>query len=844
MKLYRRFLVVATMVVTLLGVFRARADEPASTSGAAVAPASVAPPPVHSGDRPVRIASLEDAKDVQDPRALVRAADWHRDHGDPALARGLYEKAVDAEELALYLRLGKALREALVLEHLGDMDGAEARYRENAERDPHYTVLTLRIASRHPKRDALVDEIVARVRAMAEAVKAGDTKQVIYVTSKGEPRYLERVEAKDVLPRLRAVAAGDDSRKLRYCYIDELDLTGVDPATLPGRLQFSQCVLGRVKIPDLQVGQLIISGFVLGDFDVGKTWEGEVNKSKTIPGSRFTEITTREAVFLGRANFQDVQITGRKAAFPLTVFEGGADFRGALVTAPADFRFSVFGEGANFKRARFEKMAYFGSARFRKETAFTGLYTEREVYFNSARFEGPVGFDGCEWQRNATFEDATFEGPVTFNATRVKGRLNMSRAVFAAPLDMKEVFFGGMDFIGAHLAQDARFVDARFDGKVRFSLDDVTRARYLGDPAPLLSLYRDYQGDEDLDVPLTTRSSYGVEHVDDLIARVDGNLSFANSVFGGFVVFERVQFGLPGGDTVAEFYNTQFGGETHFERTTWHSSADFTTIYAQELALNEATFHRTLVLDDANVPGRVTLTDAELTGDATLSFYGAEIGTFQIDRDQVETQDGTHRLWYEQCATSSGALPKDLRLLRQFRGEPWEDEAVRPDCYDRAIDEYVSLKQSFGDRAMTTDEDWAYWWIKHHETGMLAAHGGVAGLLAWPLRFFLFELAFGWGVRLGNLAITALLVCVAFAWMYKRFCPDTVMDYNGEPTRIADIPWHGIFYISLQALGSFNTGWDFTESDWKFRYLNTAHTFAGVIILTFFVGAYTRMILA
>jgi uncharacterized protein YjbI with pentapeptide repeats len=854
MLFYRRLLLVTFAVVTALALgsrLGARAADPVPTPAGAVAdpavPASVAPAAVHSADRPVRVQTLEDAAAVTDPRALYRAADFHRDSGAAGgaeLARALYEKAVDGEELKVYLRYSADLREALVLEHLGDFAGAEARYRAAADTDVLYTVLVLRIASQHPTRDALVDELVARVRAMAEAVKAGATDQVIYVTKKGEPRFLEGVANEDVLPRLRAVAAGDESKKLRYCYIDELDLTGVDPATLPHRMQFSQCIIGRVKLPDLDIGQLAISGFVLGDFDVGKTWEGTVNQSKTAPGSRFEELTTRETVFLGKANFQDITISGRKAAFPLTVFEGVADFRGARFGAPADFRFSVFGEGANFKRARIEKMAYFGSARFRKATTFTGLYAEREVYFNSVRFEGPVHFDACEWQRAATFEDSRFGAPVTFSATRIGGRLNLSRSVFADTLDMKEVFFGGMDLIGADLQADARFIDARFDGKVRFSLDDVTRARHLGDPSPLLSLYRDYQGDEDAEEPLATGSSYGVEHVDDLIARVRGNLSFANSVFAGFVIFERVSFGLPDGDTTAEFYNTQFGGETHFERTTWHSAADFTTIYAEEVALNEATFHKTLVLDDANVPGRVTLTDARFTGDATLSFYGAEIGTFQIDRAQIEGEGGDHRLFNERCAAGEGDLSGDLRILRDYRGSPPETDVIRQACLSRAIDEFVSLKQSFGDRAMTGDEDWAYWWIKHHETTFSAAYGSLLDTLVWPVRFLLFELAFGWGVRLGNLAVTALIVCVAFMVIYKRFCPDTVMSYNGDNVAIRDIPWISMFYISLQSLGAFNTGWDFGESNLRFRYLNTAHTFMGVIIMTFFVGAYTRMILA
>lgn len=837
MRGYRRLLLAILVVVSLAGIVSPRAQEkgPAPAAPAPAAPATPPAPPAPAGP----------ADALEDPRALVEAGRAALAAGRAEDARTLFEKAVDREELGLYLKMGKTLREALVLEHLGDDAGAEEKYRAAADKDLLYAVLVLRMASHHPRRDALVDEFVARVRAKAEATAAGATDQVIYVTSKGEPRFLEKIAAKDILPRLRAVEAGDDSKKLRYCYIDTLDLTGVDPATLPHRLQFSQCVIGKVRIPDLDVGQLVISGFVLGDFDVGKTWEGKVSQSKAFPGSRFEDVSTRETVFLGRANFQDVTVSGRKAAFPLTIFEGGADFRGAQLNAPTDFRYAVFGENANFKGARVAESAMFGHARFRKDTTFTGLFAERDVYFDSTRFEGPVHFDDCEWQRAATFENARFEGPVSFTATRIKGRLNMSRAAFDAPLDMKEVFLGGMDLFGADLRADARFADARFDGKVRFALDHVTRAHHLADPEPLLPLYRDYQGDEDADEPLTTRSSYGVDHVDDLTAHIAGNLSFANSVFGGFCIFEGVSFGTPGQPSIAEFYNTQFLGETHFERTTWNGAADFTTIYASELALNEAEFHETLVLDDANVPGRVTLTDARFMDDATLSFYGAEIGTFQVDRDQIEDpESGRHRLWYEQCAVDDAPLEGQLRLARRFMDGVYDPDAVRADCYDRAIDEYVSLKQSFGDRAMTPDEDWAYWWIKHHETFSALRWGGFGGMIGFPVRWALFELAFGWGVRLGNLAVTALVVCAAFTLVYKLGCPDTIISFDGEDVALRDVPWIGVFYISLQSLGSFNTGWDFGKSETRFKYLNTLHTFGGIIILTFFVGAYTRMILA
>ncbi len=833
MRLYARFLLAVFLVVSVAGVFRAQAEAPASSA-----------PAVASANRAVTIESAEQAEGIEDPRALVRAGQHHLAAGNPELARALFTKSIEREELANYFGKAKELREARVLELLGDFPGAAAQYTAYAEKDPLHTALALRIASIHPDRDALFASVVERVKALVAEAKAGKDA-VIYVTSKGEPRMLDVVTGPEALARSRAFNAGDEKAKLKYCYIENLDLTELPSEDIPERLDFERCVLGNVTIPNKDVNTLVVKGFVLGDFRVGKTWSGEVNKSIAFPGSRFVNVTTRETVFLGAANFQDVAITGRKAAFPLTVFEGGADFRGARLAAPADWRFSVFGEGANFKRARIERLAYFGNARFREETTFAELSAGQDVYFDSARFEAPVHFDACEFLGRVTFENATFDESVSFSWTRARERLNMSRSVVRGTLTMKDVDLGGMDFIGAELLGDASFVDARVDGKVRFSLDDVTRARYLGDPSPLLAMYRDYQGDEDAEEPLARRTAYGVEHVDDLIARIDGNISFANSVFGGFVIFERVSFGKPGGNTVAEFYNTQFGGETHFERTHWHSTADFSTIYAQELALNEATFHRSLLLDDANVPGRVTLTDARFEKDATLSFYGAEIGTFQVDRSQVvDEETGQHRLWYERCARTAMPVTDDVRYRRQAIGRELTDADFRGACYDRAIDEFVSLKQSFGDRAMTTDEDWAYWWIKHHETGAVVASGTLMGYLAWPVRYLLFELAFGWGVRLGNLGVTALVVCIFFTVIYKRFCPDTVMSYDGEDMPLRDIPWAGVFYISLQSLGSFNTGWDFGDADMRFRYLNTAHTYIGVIILTFFVGAYTRIILA
>ncbi len=836
MAAYARLSLAIVLCLSVFGVVRARAEAPAAPG------VTESIPPGPDGP-PGGLRSEADALAHEDAELIRLSARWHLARGDQELSRALLGVAYDKDELALYFGKQKELRAAVVSEGLGDFVAAAAEFRSLAKKDPLHAALALRIMSGSPERDAMFAEVVADVRGRVDRARRGESVP-IYVTSKGEERTLEVIPDAQALDALSRPDADGEAR-FRYCYIDRLDLTGVDTSTLAARIVFDRCILGSVRIPNREVGALSVKGFVLGDFDVGKTWEGEVNKSKAVPGSRFSELGTRETVFLGRANFQDVAVTGRVARFPFTVFEGAADFRGARVAGDADFRFSTFGEGANFKRTRLEKSAFFGHTRFRTATRFSELASVQTVYFDSARFEAPVSFDGCEFARGATFENASFEQGVSFDASRVVGRLNLSRAVVTGTLAMKEVSLGGLDALGAQLMGDADFVDAEILGKVRFSLDGAARARNRLDPAPLLAVYRDYQGDDDAAEPLAARTSYGVASVDDLTARIDGNLRFTNAKMTGFVIFEGVTFGKAGADTLAEFYNTQFGGETHFERTRWNSQADFTTVYAQELAFNEATFERTLILDDANVPGRVTLTDARFSPGATLSFYGAQVGTLQIARDQVEDQaSGEHRLWYARCARATIAPSADLRHTRQAPGRELDDAGFRALCFDRAIDEYTSLKQSFGGRAMTADEDWAYWWIKHSQTHEALTRGGVLAGPLWLLRTVVFELAFGWGVRLGNLAVTAALICGFFALLYRRYCPDTVMSYGGQDVHIRDIPWLGLLYISIQTLGGFNTGWDFGESDSRFRYLNTAQTFMGLIILTFFVGAYTRMILA
>lgn len=778
--------------------------------------------------------------EIEDPRLLEALAEQAMISGDQDAAQASFEAMLDHQEITAYLKIRPDLREALVLERLGAFEESAALYRSEMVASVGTTLQVLRIQSIHPEREVLVAEAWAHVDQLVATAEAGGDAQ-IYTTSKGAPRYLEVLSSDQALERLI------ETGRLRYVYVADLDLNQL-PADVreTQKLVLQRSVIGNLRAQDVHFEQLVVLGIVNGDVQLGKQWTGAKNTSRAIQPCTFGKLSMVHSVVRGETNLSAIQVQDGTAGFAMAVLEGPVDLKGALFEQWADFRFVSFGSGADFKDARLMGPAHFGGSRYQADTRFENLFAARFLYFNSARFEAKVSFTRNEWLKGATFEDSRFRGPASFSTTHINGRLNLSRANFEDTLDVNEVEALGLEALGARFRGETSFVDARFKEKVRFSLDEVTRTRHLDDVDPLLHLYRDYQGDEDADEPLVSTRSYGVRHVDDLIAKVEADISFANTVFDGYAVFERVEFGEPDRSNMAQFFNTQFLGESHFERSTWHAVADFTSIFGNELSFNGATFNNTLLLDDANVAGRLSLTDAQFADDATWSWYGAQILAFEVSDEQVNHPGGGHRLFYEQCARDTETpWREDLRIARMRQGRAdLTDTQLREACYAYTVDEFVGLKDSFSSRAMVTEADNAFWWMRHHHTVAKLRYGTPPQKIGAAVGLVLFETCFGWGVRLGNLFLTILGVSLTFALIYRFGCPNTVIIYSGKRVPIREISFVGLYFVSLQSLMAIQKGWDFAEDKDRFRYLYAAETVIGFIIMTFFVGAYTRMILA
>ncbi len=821
--------------------------------------ATPTPPPPDVPERPGDpvIKSAEDIPGVEDPMVLRAMGDHWFENGNVELADKVYAAAIDRNEANLYSRLsGEPWADALVLEWKADFDGAEKLWRKSFASDPQYTAYFLAHFSEHPKRSQLLADIESHVRELASQSAAGG-QALIYVTRKGAKRFLQHMPAEE------AIKAFERGERLRYVYIDKLDLSG---RTWPKRVGCQRCVVGTLHGFDASFEeQFDFNGFILDELHMGKRWKGEINKSAFIPGARFKRIYLDHAVMFGPANLESIVVTGRVANLPFATFLGDTNFRNANIQGTAELRFIHFEKQASFKGTRFDGSVYMAYGSFGGLDMSRSQSTKAPVHLASIKVRGDLLIEEAKFHHGINFENARFDGDVTIRRTAVKAPTNFSRAKAQGNFLFSRNEIEDLIAYGLEVMKDTTFEDNVVNGRSAFALDALTYRVHLADPSPLHKRYKLYQGDDDAEEDLTRRSQYGVMHVRDFISRFHGTTSFANSYFNELVSFERVRFGTNPEDTVS-FYNTQFGGEAHFERAEFMGMADFRTIGGRELSFNHAQFHRDWMLDDANVPGRLATTDTKMLGDAALSLAGADIRSFGVDFGQLlrDVDDvwpvDRHRLFYEHCVES---IRRDPSSVTKFLDDPrlrdakWDDQGLyrvtdpakvqsrgRELCINRAVDEFTRLRYSFDGRSMSDEADWAYWHLKHYINHRRYAGGGWPEKLSAVTERVLFEKAFGWGVLLENLMATSIVVIMIFAVLLRLFCGEMEVQWDEVPTRYKDLPLVALIIISMHGfMGGFgNAEALVTNSTTPYKLLFTAEIVVGIIVITFFIGAYTRQV--
>ena len=174
--------------------------------------------------------------------------------------------------------------------------------------------------------------------------------------------------------------------------------------------------------------QFDFHGIVLGDAQLGKHWEGEVNRSKVTAAARFHRLYLDNSVFLGTLNLDSIAVTGRVANLPMIAVAGDLDMRNAVLEGIAELRYAWVGGDVSLRGAELRDVGYFGHVHFGGLDLRRVEAHNNPLFFDSAHFEGPVVVESAELVRGATFENALFEEDFTMRHCRIYDRLNLSRA--------------------------------------------------------------------------------------------------------------------------------------------------------------------------------------------------------------------------------------------------------------------------------------------------------------------------------------------------------------------------------------------------------------------------------
>lgn len=793
--------------------------------------------------------SSDDLSAIEDPDVLVEI-------GQRALTLSLPDRAASAFTLSLardeinnYEKSfpSSIFAQAIMAERLGDFPRARALWAEAFQNDVLKAYFFVAQFSIDPDRDALLTTARQFIEAAVTEARAGRFPH-IYTTSKGESRTLSLITPD------AAKAALSEGQQLKYVYIEHLDLSDT---TFASSVSCMRCVVGSLTASGATFeDRLHFTGVVLGDLHLGRKKDGDVVRADA---ASINTLFLDNTVVFGNLNLDSLQITGRVANLPMLVVEGHADLRKISISNTLDMRYAWIRGHLNLKEADFGGAGYFGHLQAGSMSLIRAVTSRQPLLFNSAHFLGPVQVERSDIQRGATFENAIFDADFTLSHCRFYDRLNLSRAHLKGRALLTHLELTDLDAFGIRVNGDADLSDTVITGSARFSVDSLARRLHRLDPSPLHRLYKQYQGDIDADQDLTQGNQYGVLHVDDLSASFQKNVSFANTIFQKFVSFEGVHFGSTqqGANQQANFYNTQFFGEAHFEDTVFVADADFRTIFGNEVSFNRALFYSHWMLDDANIPGRISMSDTRLLGDSTLSMYGARINSLGINQQQLlDDASATSRLFYQRCAEApelTTAFLSDPRLDDARWDNQRETEITDPNtierrardlCSTRVIGEFVVLRDSFNKRGMNQESDWAYWSVRHHTNRRqrVLSDSTWDTLKGWG-EWLLFEQGFGWGVRLGNLAWTSLVVILLFAVLLRLFCANVYINWDDQKVLMRALPIWTFFLMSLHTFLGRPRDWRAQVSNTTWKVFYVVEISIGIIITTFFIGAYTRIVL-
>ncbi|MET8894797.1 pentapeptide repeat-containing protein [Streptomyces albogriseolus] len=227
----------------------------------------------------------------------------------------------------------------------------------------------------------------------------------------------------------------------------------------------------------------------------------------------------------------------------------------------------------------------------------TGRARVGKADFDEVRFTGEADLRDADFDGYCSFASAVFDSGLHFREVRTKGDLRLGRAHVAGDVWLDDTGVAG----------DAWFMEARFDGTLRFCVDEVGHSA-------------EFRG-------MTCAEAYfeGVDFqrgADFTDMRVTGKAGFEGAQFHvGSACFDGVDVG---GDM--PFDGAHFGANATFEGATIGGDVSFLNATPQaDVRFRRTVFRRTAVLGPLVCRGTVDFSDAVFENAVTLEVAAGEV---------------------------------------------------------------------------------------------------------------------------------------------------------------------------------------------------------------------------
>ncbi len=569
------------------------------------------------------------------------------------------------------------------------------------------------------------------------------------------------------------------------------------------------CVIPKLELQDKEIpGPISLQECRVGLFSlVNTTIQGQACFDRTVFLDRVIAGWDSPHHKTGVTTFQSA------VSFNNCIFQGKALFGGAQFQTISSFKQTLFQKEAVFQEARFQEQVYFWHTQFTADANFRNAVFGIEGHFDYAKFLQNVNFESAQFiEKEASFNfievygtmnflEACFKGYLAFRKSMVHGEVDFKRSKIEGEADFQDTHFKSkISFRNSLILSKISFLHTIFHGLASFLCTQFQEANFLN---------AQFHDEALFNYDRNTRASLNEAGT---AAHFAGCADFTNVRFVKRAVFEEIVF-----EKSATFANSYFGEQASFIDAKFQGPASFNNVYCnQELSAINATFTE-ITLDHANINRRLDLSDAKFN---SISFYKASLDLIVVERSQIRQ-----------------------KLIHERPNTPQ---------YSRVQEEYLILKESFQQRGLSSEEDWAYRkfrqmkrkartqqaWArilrKTKEGGFIRSW---ARLIANFLERIIVDRGTGYGTQPLNITIVAFSIILLFGYVYSQF-PEEFHLPQGVTLNFSEAVYYSIATFTTMGLNDIQP-----KLDSVFCYLSSMEAFLGIFIMTLFVGIYTRKII-